>query len=99
MAKAQVERASPDRIKVSGELGAQSVPGLLRAASGWFGTGESLTVDLTDVERTDSAGVALLLDWWRQARRHNTTIHYENAPAQMLAIVNFCALEGVLPLS
>ena len=99
MASAQVERVAPDHIKISGELGAQSVPGLLRDTQGWFDGGSRIDVELANVTRADSAGVALLLDWWRQAQVHNTQIHYKNAPQQMLAIIDFCALEDVLPLS
>ncbi len=99
MKSAQVERISPDHIRISGELGAHSIPGLLRDTSGWFAQADSITVDLSDVARADSAGVALLLDWWRQAQSDNTSIRYVNAPRQMRDIIDFCALDNVLPLS
>jgi len=103
MAKSQVERSSTsdglDQINVSGELGAQSVPGLLRKSRGWFDNANSVRVNLAKVKRTDSAGVAMLLDWWRQSQASGTQIQYVNAPAQMLDIIRFCALDDVLPLA
>lgn len=99
MTSKQVQRPTADRINVSGELGAHSVPSLLRLTRGWFDSGDEITVDLSQVERADSAGVALLLDWWRQAQNHRTVIHYYGAPKQMLEIIRFCALEDVLPLA
>lgn len=99
MTTTQIQRPETGRINVSGELGAHSVPSLLRSTRGWFDDGDKIIVDLSQVERADSAGVALLLDWWRQAQNHNTQIHYSGAPAQMLDIIRFCALEDVLPLN
>ena len=96
---AHAERSAPDHIEVHGNLGTHSVPGLLDTTEGWFSEGQqTLTVDLANVSRTDSAGVALLLDWWRTARAHATELTYRNAPRQMHAIVDFCGLDAILPL-
>lgn len=85
-------------IHISGELNASSVPERLRESAHWFGDGSEVVLDLAAVEHADSAGVALLLDWLRQARAANVGLTFVNAPAQMRAIIDFCALDAILPL-
>jgi len=57
-----------------------------------------ITVDLADVERSDSAGVALLVQWMREVRSQGKSITYLNIPSQMLAIARVSSLDTVLPL-
>lgn len=86
-------------IHISGELNTASVPERLRESAHWFSDSGEVMVDLADVQHADSAGVALLLDWLRQARAAEVTLTFHNTPAQMRAIINFCALGDILPLS
>jgi phospholipid transport system transporter-binding protein len=54
-------------------------------------------VDLSDVTRMDSAGLALLVEWQGQARRLNTTLRFHNIPAGIAAIAEVYGLDAVLP--
>ncbi len=87
------------RVRISGELDAVSVPRRLRKSEDWFAPGRETAIDLSGVARADSAGVALLLDWMRQAREQDATLSFHNAPRQMRAIIDFCALKDVIPLA
>ena len=51
-----------DHVQLSGELDAETVPRRLRESENWFVHGEETVIDLSGVERVDSAGVALLLE-------------------------------------
>lgn len=89
-------------IAIKGNLDFQSVPARLRESRGWFSRGpknDPVTIDLEGVPRADSAGVALLLEWMRDARKTGTTLQFANTPAQMQAIIDFCALGDVIPHS
>lgn len=86
------------RIRLSGSLSLDSVPSVLASSRDWFEDGADLEIDLSGIERSDSAGVALLLEWLRRARAAGHGINYVNPPAQMRAIVEFCALGSVLPM-
>jgi phospholipid transport system transporter-binding protein len=87
-------------VQVAGSLDFASVPARLRESSGWFKAHDAgLTrVDLGGVIRADSAGVALLLEWIRDAEQAGAKLQFTNAPAQMRAIIDFCALGDVIPL-
>lgn len=56
-----------------------------------------LTFDLAGVQRVDSAGLALLLEWLREARRRSKEIRFENIPEQLAAIAKVSGLNGILP--
>ncbi|ROO27141.1 sulfate transporter [Salinisphaera orenii MK-B5] len=83
---------------VSGELDAETAPRRLRDSEHWFDRGAETVIDLSGVTRVDSAGVALLLAWVRDARAAGASLRFVNAPAQMRAIIDFCALNDVIPV-
>lgn len=87
-----------ETIRITGELNAASVPERLRESAGWFAAGDSVTIDLAGATRADSAGVALLVEWLRQARAAHTALQFHNPPPQIRAIIDFSALADVIPI-
>jgi phospholipid transport system transporter-binding protein len=84
---------------LAGELDFSTVPGVLaRSAQGLSGKG-AIRVDLGDVTRADSAGLALLVEWTRKSERAGRRISFVNVPGQLLSIARICGLEEILPLS
>ncbi|KHD06153.1 hypothetical protein PN36_15510 [Candidatus Thiomargarita nelsonii] len=73
--------------RVSGELNFATVGAL----STEF-TQPPKVVDLCDVTRTDSAGLALLIEW----RRSEAPITFRNMPAQMLNLATVCGVQDML---
>ncbi len=59
----------------------------------------AVAVDLREVERSDSAGVALLVAWMRSARQAQRDIRFLNMPSQMLNIARVSGLDAILPLA
>lgn len=85
---------------VSGTLTFATVPRVYKETSDLFaGTTLALTLDLGAVRHTDSAGLALLVEWMRQAKQKDKTITFQNIPPQMLAIAKVSGLDTVLPLA
>jgi phospholipid transport system transporter-binding protein len=78
-----------------------SVPHVINQAKHLFKgkQGTMTVVDLAGVRRIDSAGLALLVEWLRQAQHKGISIHFENIPSQMWAIAAVCGLEEILPAS
>jgi phospholipid transport system transporter-binding protein len=82
---------------VVGALTFETVPDLYQISSGWFeGTGE-LILDLAQVERTDSAGLALLIEWLRRAQAANRTLRFANIPAPVQTLIRINGLQDALP--
>lgn len=87
-------------FQLAGELSFATVPQVYLEADTLFGSPEAaLVLDLGRVTRTDSAGLALLVEWLRQARRRSKNLHFRAIPDQLLAIATASGVDAVLPLS
>ena len=93
---ANIDSSTQGQLSVNGELGFESVPGLYSSSLKYFQNNPNLDIDLAGVTHTDSAGVALLIEWLRQARRQNCTIKFHNIPSQLLAIARVCGVAKIL---
>ena len=92
MQLANIDSSHEDRLIITGELGFESVPGIYTNSLKYFQNNPSLEIDLAGVTHTDSAGVALLIEWLRQARQQNRKITFRNIPSQLLAIAQLCGV-------
>ena len=97
MDSAQLQIVGNGHLQVSGELSMTSVPALLAQSSLRDIRGD-IAIDLQGVERADSAGVALLIEWQRSARRQQQNISFQNVPSQMLAIARLSGVDELLSL-
>jgi phospholipid transport system transporter-binding protein len=84
---------------VQGELDFDTVETLWREAGARFREQPFLRIDLKAVKCSTSAGVALLVEWLREARTRGQELHFVNIPPQMFAIIRVADLEDLLPLS
>ncbi|AFJ02790.1 putative NTP binding protein (contains STAS domain) [Methylophaga frappieri] len=57
----------------------------------------TINVDLENVEHSDSAGLALLIQWLRMAKQQDKAIYFSNLPTQMQAMAKASGLETLLP--
>ncbi len=96
--EARLELGDDRCLYVSGVVSFDTVPRLSEAAERLFQGLDQISVDLSKVTRADSAGLALMVEWMRQARELELPITYLNIPAQMLAIARVSGLDRVLPL-
>ena len=94
--------AGDGSLLLSGELSMATVPELLEQLStqGALRNAEGeILIDLQGVERADSAGLALLIEWQRLAGQQQKSIRFCNIPAQMLAIARLSGVDELLSLS
>ena len=97
MSEASITREGPDRLVVKGDLDMRAAPGLLERGRQLLQGEQEQSVDLSGVSRIDSAGVALLLEWAREAKRRGLSIRFANVPEQVLAIAGICGVKQFLP--
>ena len=95
-AAAHLEQAAPDRYAVRGALTFDTVPFVLAAGCTAIATQRSLSFDLAGVSRADSAGLALLIEWLRVARRCDAHIVFLHVPEQLAAIAVACRVDDLL---
>ena len=96
--QADIQQGNNGRLAISGDLNFDSVADLWRNCHDRFSDREVLDIDLGGVQRSDSAGVALLVACLRQAHHSGKTVRFFNMPAQMLTLARVSSLDQMLPL-
>jgi len=85
-------------IRLAGDLTFATANEVLKQTEVLFEPISLLDIDLSDVTRSDSSGLALLVHWIRQAGNDNKKIMFHNIPAQMLVIAKASGLDELLPV-
>ncbi|MCX4190482.1 STAS domain-containing protein [Methylophaga sp. OBS3] len=85
-------------LRVSGDLTLDAVQDYIDQSKSAFKELATINVDLSEVKKSDSAGLALLLRWMREARASDKQIIFMQMPAQMLAMAEASGLDAILPL-
>jgi phospholipid transport system transporter-binding protein len=93
---AQLETVEQGRYRVNGELSFGTVGALLEQSRKTFDAASSLDIDLSGVNHSDSAGLALLIEWLRLAKRSGKKLNYSNLPPQLLAIAHMSDVDDLL---
>ncbi len=96
MPRAKIQRQDTRTYCVYGAMTFDSVTDLWRQSMDMFSGETVFQVDLAQVTHTDSAGLALLVEWMREASRQGARIDFLHLPAQMLALAEAANLEQVL---
>lgn len=91
--------AHGSELALVGELVFASVTQVLepgrRAIAGVAGA--RAVLDLSRVTRTDSAGLALVVDWLRTARARGLELELRAVPAQLAEIAGISGLSDLIP--
>lgn len=92
----RIVSAGNGRVEIAGDLTFDTVVGLRQRGAEVFGKDGAVTLDLNAVTRADSAGLALMVEWLKQAKRQDATLRVVNMPDQMLAIARMSKLDRIL---
>lgn len=84
------------RSRVTGSLHFSTVSRLLTAGTDAIGRNEASVIDLAGVTMSDSAGLALLIEWLSVAKAANRTLRYENIPSQLQQLARLSEVEELL---
>ena len=91
-----IREDGPGRYALEGELTFATAGAAWKATLPVFRTGGPLCFDLRGIERCDSAGVALLIEWMRRAQTA-APIRYAHLPASLRAIAVVSGVAALLP--
>ena len=94
--RARLESLGAGRFRVSGVLDASTAGEVLEQSESRFEQFKDLDIDLGGVGDSDSAGLALLIEWLRLARHREKTIHFANVPAQIEALARISEVEDLI---
>jgi Predicted NTP binding protein (contains STAS domain) len=77
MSNVQLEKNDEGIIAVSGTLGFDLVSDMLEHSRPFFAGKDALVFNLSAVEKTDSAGLALLIEWMVMAKKRVRLFHFK----------------------
>ena len=95
---ATLEALGNGRFKVHGALNADTATDLLEHSERAFQGAGSIDLDLSGVPEGDSAGLALLIEWLRQAKQQKQEFRLHNVPAQIAALARISEVDELLSL-
>lgn len=96
MTEAKITPDGTNGFSVSGDMTFATTRNLLKDSKALFQQAKRLKLDLSAVERADSAGLALLLEWVSQAEQKGGEILIDRIPDSILSIAKLCQLEPTL---
>jgi phospholipid transport system transporter-binding protein len=95
---AEIRHEGAFRFTLQGDMSFASARSLLQQSQALFPAGGDFSLDLSAVQHSDSAGVALLLEWLAAAQAGGGRLEITGLPASMRAIAGVCNLQELLPL-
>jgi phospholipid transport system transporter-binding protein len=90
------EALGGERARVAGLLEFGTVAALLPLGSAAIREGRASCIDLAAVTGSDSAGLALLIEWLSVAKGAGRTLRYENVPAQLRSLARLSDLDPLI---
>ena len=81
---------------LSGEMTFDTAEKILNASEGPFEDHTRLEIDLSGVTQSDSAGLALLLEWVTWANHTVREIRFKGMPERVMAIAKTTEVDGLL---
>ncbi len=96
MSDFKLEDLGEGRFVLSGDMTFDTAERILRASEEPFEEHTRIEVDLSGVEKADSAGLALLLEWITWANHTVREIRFNDMPERVLAIARTTEVESLL---
>jgi phospholipid transport system transporter-binding protein len=96
---ASVVTIAENKFALRGPLTFDTVPDVLGDSRSWLKKGAEVTIDLKQVSKADSAGLALLIEWLRLARLSNCKVHFINFPPQFRSLIDVTGLQQALAIT
>ncbi len=98
MAEIAFETGQPGHFRLKGCLQFDTVNHALQEGLELFADQPRIELDLQAVEATDSAGLALLVEWAGWAHREKRTLRLRHVPPQVLALARISEVDKLLPI-
>lgn len=96
MAEFALEDRGDGRFAISGEMTFDTAERILKESEEPFEAHTQLEIDLSAVTRSDSAGLALLLEWVTWANHTVREIRFKGMPERVMAIARTTEVDKLL---
>lgn len=91
MSRLNIIKESAGQFIIDGDLTFATIDKQTLKSFSFLKEAKEISIDLSRVSNTDSAGLALMIEWIRYSRHNRTQIAFKNIPEQLL---NLAKLSG-----
>jgi len=99
VAGCRLDEESAGRYRLSGDLGFIAAADLLQRGRAAFAGHRSVRIDLSEVSDADSAGLAVLLQWVREARREGRELFFAHLPKRLADLARISGVSDFVPVA
>jgi phospholipid transport system transporter-binding protein len=93
MARLRLTEQSPGYYTLEGSLTFASIDKYTPQSFRFLKGMDSMAIDLSEVTASDSAGLALMIDWIKRSRLSRVKLRFVNVPPQLLALASLSGLD------
>ena len=94
----RLEAQADGRYRLAGDLGFGAAADVLQRGREAFAGQSAVRVDLTEVSDTDSAGLAVILQWVREARREGRDLRFAHLPKRLADLARISGVSDFVPV-
>jgi len=95
----KISELNPGQFQLEGELTFGTINKKTAKHLGFSTLKDTIVIDLSKITTTDSAGLALIIEWMKLAGKNQSQIVYENIPEQLIALAKLSGFEQFLRCS
>ena len=93
MPRLKLTEQAPGHFTVEGNLTFASIDQQSMHSFKFLKGMDSICIDLSQVGMTDSAGLALMIEWIKQSRMSRVKLSFKNIPPQLLALAKLSGFD------
>ena len=88
-----------DEYCITGDLNFEQATEIFNAIDVAGIAEQEININLSDIKQSDSAALAVMLEWVHQAKAHHKSIHFSHVPDQLMRLINMTDLHKLLNLA
>lgn len=94
----RTQAAGPDvqHCRLTGTLDFDTASGLLDSVSSLIADHPRLEIDLSGISKTNSAGLALMIEWLAQARKSGHVVTFSHIPDSLRQLAVVCEVDRLI---
>lgn len=90
-------RMDGEVLKISGDLDFNNVMSIYKKSLDYFSSAlQTLTMDFSGLHTTNSAALALIIDWMRLAKKQNKSIQFSHLSHDIISLEKASGLDKII---
>ncbi len=91
--KLTIVEISDGHFSIKGNLTFANIDKDILKSFGFLNSAKVISIDLNQVHTTDSAGLALMIEWLKYCRKNAIELHFKNVPPQLNALAKLSGFD------